>query len=262
MTPEEKLCSRTWRLRNSAGVLWSILSFGLLTGVGFLVRGIKSKNKLWIGLGIGFLVVGVVLFVTPSTYDGGTKEAPIRSVASTIWGWSWFTTFASGVVLTFIMNRKWLIWKAHSTDSKWYAQAGSAGTSIPSAPAVGFDPNAGAAALTRAAAPTSQPSVAPMEAGLQQPQSVQGQPVDINSASAQDMTQLLGVGQDVAHRIVQARTGSGPFTSFEQLMVRTGVQPHLLIPLRHQLMFGPGNSEVDPRPAASSGNPTARRLDL
>src|SRR6478672_10988144 len=125
MTPEEKLCSRTWRLRNSAGVLWSILSFGFLTGVGFLIRGVKAKNKLWIMMGVGFLVLGVGLMVATGTYDSGTKEAPIRSTASTIWGWIWFSTFIAGVVLSIIMNRKWLVSKAHAGDAKWYAQAGT-----------------------------------------------------------------------------------------------------------------------------------------
>lgn len=125
MTPEEKLCSRSWRLRNSAGVLWSILSFGLLTGVNFLIRGVKSKNKLWIGMGIGFLLVGVGVMVTSSMIDSGTKAAPKSSPELTIWGWVMFTSFIGGVIASFVTNKKWLIWKAHVDDRKWYAKAGA-----------------------------------------------------------------------------------------------------------------------------------------
>jgi len=263
MTPEEKLCSRTWRLRNSAGVLWSILSFGLLTGVGFLIRGLKAKNKLWIWLGVGFSVLGLALLVASTTFDSGTKAAPIHSVASDIWGWCWFLTFAGGVALTFVFNRKWLIWKAHSPDSKWYAQAGSsaAAMSHSNSPVVGFDPNAGAAALSAATLGTSDTTTSTQTSGQQVPNFATAQPLNVNSASVQDLTRLVGIGQDAAQRIVQARQGSGPFSSFEQLMSKSGVPPHLLIPLRDDLVFGPGESDGTGRQEAP-GHALSRRLDL
>ena len=260
MTPEEKLCSRTWRLRNSAGVLWSILSFGLLTGVGFLIRGIKAKNKLWIGFGIGFGLIGVALMVT-SSVNTGTKEAPVHTLASDIWGWTWFISFAGGVALTFVVNRKWLIWKAHSADSKWYAQAGSAHAPVPGSPVADFDPNAATAALSAAAAGTSQRATAPASFEGQGSHSGAARTLDVNSASVQDLTQLPGLGQDVAQRIVQARQSSGPFSSFEQLVSKAGVQPHLLIPLRDQLLFGSGGSPTA-EPRAANGHSSSRRLDL
>ncbi|MEC5180527.1 ComEA family DNA-binding protein [Arthrobacter sp. CG_A4] len=258
MTPEEKLCSRTWRLRNSAGVLWSILSFGLLTSVGFLIRGIKAKNKLWIQLGIGFGVIGLALIAT-SSVNTGTKEAPVHTLASDIWGWISGISFIGGVVLTFVMNRKWLIWKAHSNDSKWYAQTVSAPASVKNSPVDGFDPNAATAALSAAAA-TSQTSTTAQSFGLEG-SSGGPRPLDVNSASVQDLTQLRGVGHDIAQRIVQARQNSGPFSSFEQLVSKAGVQPHLLIPLRGQLVFGVGNSPTT-EPPAVRGHSSSRRLDL
>lgn len=260
MTPEEKLCSRTWRLRNSAGVLWSVLSFGLLTGVGFLIRGIKAKNKLWIVLGIGFGVIGVALLAT-SSVNTGTKEAPIHTVAGDIWGWTWFVSFIGGVVLTFVLNRKWLLWKAHSTDSKWYAQAGSSSSSASGSPALGFDPNAGAAALSAVTTRTSQTGAAAHSFGQQEYSSAEAPPLNINSASIQDLGQQLGIGHDLAQRIVQARQSSGPFNSFEQLMAKSGVQPHLLIPLRDRIVFGPGASEAS-EPRTVQGHSSSRHLDL
>jgi len=266
MTPEEKLCSRTWRLRNSAGVLWSILSFGFLTGVGLLVRGIKAKNKLWIQLGIGFLVLGVGLMAATGTFDSGTKEAPIHSTASTIWGWTWFLTFAGGIVTTFVINRKWLVWKAHSGDTKWYAQAGTSAPAVNAAPAIGYDPNAAAAAFRSA---TPQPAAPPVQpASPTQTFSGHGAPaanIDVNTASAQGLATALGLDYATAGRIVEARQNQGPYTSFEQLMAKAQVQPHLLIPHRHRLVFGGPSSEATPAPAQPtrrSANQAARRLDL
>ncbi len=253
MTPEEKLCSRTWRLRNSAGLLWSILSFGFLTGVGFLIRGIKAKNKLWIRLGIGFLVLGVGLMVATGTFDGGTKEAPKTSVASTIWGWIWFTTFIGGIVAAFVTNKKWLIWKAHTSDVKWYAQAGVQQPAGNPSPARGYDPNAAAAAFVSPA-----PTVAP--------QASSNEGLDVNTASAGDLVTTLGVDQQTANRIIDARQGVGSFTSFEQLMSKAQVPPHVLIPHRTKLTFG---APQDSAPSTSSGpapmnsgTQSARRLDL
>lgn len=265
MTPEEKLCSRTWRLRNSAGVLWSILSFGFLTGVGFLIRGVKAKNKLWIQMGVGFLVLGLGLMVASGFIDTGTKEAPVTSTANTIWGWIWFSTFVAGVVLSIIMNRKWLVWKAHSSDTKWYTQAGSSARSVSTNPATGYDTNAAAAAFRSVVPPPPTP---PVQAAPPAHTFAAGAPmstINVNSASAQDLVAALGIDHAAAGRIVEARQSQGLFTSFEQLMSKAQVQPHLLIPHRQKLVFGIGSSEAapaQPLPTRRSASQAARRLDL
>jgi hypothetical protein len=252
MTPEEKLCSRSWRVRNSAGLLWSILSLGVLTGVGFLIRGVKAKNKLWMGLGIGFLILGIGVFVSAGSIDSGTKEAPITSVASTIWGWTWFGTFAGGVTASIITNRKWLLWKAHANEAKWYAQAGGRETPVTTPPAVGYGPSAVDTALrTPATAPA--PSAPPQAAAVGT--------IDVNSASAQDIQAVLGVDAPTASRIIDARQTHGPFTSFEQLISEGQVQPHILIPHRQRLVFG-DSSQHQSQPNPGTGNQSARRLDL
>lgn len=227
MTPEEKLCSRSWRLRNSAGVLWSILSFGLLTGIGFLIRGGKAKNKLWIVLGIGFLVVGIALFATAGTSEG-TKEAPVRTLEGDIWGWVWLTTFIGGVATAFITNKKWLIWKAHSNEAKWYAQAGASRQMTSPSLSAGYYPNGGAAASN----PQTTAPAAP-------PTSGQDDNLNINAASVQTLMATLGVDGATANRIVEARLPLGSFSSFEQLISKAQVPPHLLIPHRARITFGP-----------------------
>ena len=266
MTPEEKLCSRSWRVRNSAGILWSILSFGLLTGVGFVIRGLKSKNKLWIGLGIGFLIVGIGLFVSVGMIDTGTKEAPITTPASTIWGWIWFTSFIGGVVAAIVTNKKWLLWKAHVDDRKWYAKAGAPQSTNNSSPAYGYNPNAAAAAFATPPAPapyTPQPTYTP-PAPYIAPATAPGGIIDVNAATPQDLVMTLGVDNETANRIVGTRQQLGSFTSFEHLMSKAQVPPHLLIPHRDKLSFG--TVQTAPAPGAQQpapqGNHSARRLDI
>jgi hypothetical protein len=265
MTPEEKLCSRKWRMRNSTGVLWSVLSFGFLTGVGLLIRGVKTKDKRWMGMGVGFLVLGLGLMVATQFFETGTKEAPVTSTASTVWGWIWFLTFVGGIVATFITNRKWLVWRAHKGETKWYAQAGVSSLSA-SAPQIGYDRN-GPAAAFRSIVPASP---TPASQNVPHPQTFPSQSgatetIDVNVASAQDLVAVLGIDYTVAGRIVEARHAQGQFTSFEQFMSKAQVLPHLLIPHRHKLVFGDGTSaasQIPPQPNRPSPTQAARRLDL
>lgn len=263
MTPEEKLCSRSWRLRNSAGVLWTILSFGLLTGVNFLIRGVKSKNRTWIGMGIGFLIVGIGLFVSVGMFDAGTKEAPIRSTASTVWGWVWFTSFVGGLIASFVTNKKWLIWKAHTDDRKWYAQAGVSQPASSTSPAYGYNPNAAAAAFNTPPSPAPQPTPT-VPAPYVAPTAAPGGSLDVNAATPQDLVTALGVDTETANRIIGTRQQLGAFTSFEQLMSKALIPPHLLIPHRDKLTFGPvQNAPASPaQEPAPQGNHHVRKLDI
>lgn len=266
MTPEEKLCSRSWRVRNSAGLLWSILSFGILTGVGFLIRGIKSKNKLWTGLGVGFLIVGIAVFTTAGMFDSGTEDNPNTSLGYDIWGWTMFTLFIGGVVSSIVTNKRWLLWKAHADDRKWYAKPEASQVPRNSAPSYSYRSEAVAPAFAN---PTSPVSNAPQTSHLPSFQntasvSVPEDEIDVNTASVQDLVTALGVDTDTANRIVHTRSTLGSFTSFEQLMTRAQVQPHLLIPHRNKLKFGTTQATAGPHgqlPEPKS-NPNARRLDI
>jgi DNA uptake protein ComE-like DNA-binding protein len=258
MTPEEKLCSRTWRLRNSAGLLWSILSLGLLTGVGFLIRGVKAKNRLWIAMGVGFLVVGIGVMATNGLANPGTKEAPIRTAFTDIWGWATFTNFIGGVVVAFITNKKWLIWKAHANDAKWYVQAGASQPAQNASPVRGYDPNAAAAAFAPQATP-QETHPAPVQVPVHAPTQAGG--LNVNSASAPDLMATLGVDGATANRILEARQSLGAFTSFEQIMSKAQVPPHVLIPHRDKMTFGTPASAPVPQPEQpSAGYKSARKL--
>ena len=47
--------------------------------------------------------------------------------------------------------------------------------------------------------------------------------LDLNAATAEELTQLPGIGEELARRIVEFRESSGPFESVEQLMEVSGI---------------------------------------
>jgi competence protein ComEA len=53
----------------------------------------------------------------------------------------------------------------------------------------------------------------------------EAQPVNINTATAAELTQLKGIGTKYAERIVQYREANGPFKSAEDMMKVPGIGP-------------------------------------
>jgi len=62
---------------------------------------------------------------------------------------------------------------------------------------------------------------------------VMGIPIDINSATADDLAALPGIGPTIAGRIVATRAASGPFSSLDALRKVKGVGPKRLDAVRH-----------------------------
>jgi DNA uptake protein ComE-like DNA-binding protein len=235
MTPEEKLCSRWWRIRNSAGMLWPILSLGLLGGVGLLVRGIKAKKLLWLWLGIGFLAVGLFVLISSGSMNAGsgTKANPTPTLMSTLWGWISFGGFAGSLTTMIITNRAWLKWKAHATDTKWYAETALV-PATPSAQSMAHQALSGLGQTSArqqavAAPPLQQP---PAQSSVQ-PESAA---IEVNGATSDQLQNALLLDPQMANAIVSAR-GSQGFASFEDLLGRVAIQPHLLLPLRNRMSF-------------------------
>lgn len=293
MTPEEKLSSRKWRLLNSAGVLWSILSFGLLTCVNFLVRGSKSRNRLWIIYGVGFAILSVVVLSWSSNVNSGTEEATVSSPDSTAWGWFWFLSWIAGIVMSLMTNRKWLMWKAHHGDKKWYAQPAPAYGVHHAGPGLQQRQQQVPSAWQHQAQgqqlqdqpygaqthPFQQPQypgpVRPTSPMQDQARSAPSQPtmrhapqqewprrVNVNEALDQDLA-ALGMDQTTAEKILNTRHHIGDYKSFEHLLAATGVAPHILIPLRASLTFeSPPPSRPTPAPNSPKPQAGGRTLDL
>ncbi|MDP9883104.1 DNA uptake protein ComE-like DNA-binding protein [Sinomonas atrocyanea] len=237
MTPEEKLCSRWWRIRNSAGVLWPILTAGVLGCVVFLFRGIKSKTTSWIIMGAVFGLIDLGIMVGMQFVDMGTKSNPAKTPAASVMSTVVFVNWVASMVMAFVINKKWLLWKARH-GQPWYA-----GT--PAAPAVRTTSAVNAGGLAKAFdTPTVSGGPAPVEVG-------RPGPVDVNVASSGDL-QRLGLDAPTADRIILTRDQNQGFPNFEQMVAAVGVPPHQLLAVREQLAFGA-------RPAASE--PSRRLFD-
>ena len=81
-----------------------------------------------------------------------------------------------------------------------------------------------------ASAPTEKSTAAPAEAATQPP--TEPGPLDLNRATAQELTTLPGIGEVLAQRIVDYREAHGPFRSVEELIAVEGIGEGKLEKLR------------------------------
>ncbi len=71
-------------------------------------------------------------------------------------------------------------------------------------------------------APTATAPAAPESAA---PESEQTGLIDLNTATASELTALPGIGEVLAARIVEHRNANGPFVRLDQLMAVQGIGP-------------------------------------
>ncbi|WP_343467062.1 helix-hairpin-helix domain-containing protein (plasmid) [Rhodococcus aetherivorans] len=276
-TPEERLCSRSWRLRHSAWTLWTLLSFGLFTFCGFLIIGLKARNRMWLLSAAGWFVYTVGMFIAMSTIDSGTKENPSNSVAYNISAAVFFLAWIGGIVHVFITNRAYLRWKAHDADTPWYA--GTSGpaqpTGPPSSPGSGSLPPAVDSAMRGYTAPPTTP--APPWPGPQ-PTNTASDPrhttsaqafshprhdaasahgaVDVNRAGVEELQRTLGLDAATAHAVVTTRARLGRYVTPDQLMTEAGIPPHIYLSLKNRI-----DTPSAPTPPSTPHSP-GRRLEF
>lgn len=68
-------------------------------------------------------------------------------------------------------------------------------------------------------------------------------PVDLNTASVEELTTLPGVGETVAERIVDYREANGPFQKKEELMNVRGIGEKTFLKLEPLIRVSPAASE-------------------
>ena len=76
-------------------------------------------------------------------------------------------------------------------------------------------------------------------------------PININTATVEELAQLPGVGDVIAARIVRHREVSGPFRSVNELVIVRGISRKMLEKLRPYVTVG--TSPVPNRPVQVSG---------
>lgn len=68
----------------------------------------------------------------------------------------------------------------------------------------------------------------------------QSEPLDINTASAEALEELMGIGPKLAQAIVDYRTEHGPFASVEELLRVSGIGEGKLDAIREDITAGEG----------------------
>jgi hypothetical protein len=263
-TPAERLCSRSWRLKNSVWLLPAILLVGLLTWASFLYIGLKARKRTWL-VASGIFGAGAVLLVTLVTLTGdGSKET--STSGESIMGGVALVVWIGGIVYGAIANREWLKWKAHADEAgPWYGT----GSATPVEPAVVPEPSVDDILLgghqppratplptppppPRPAPPPPPPPPPPSGFGTQ---TAPAAGVDVNQASSGELQAAFDLKREVAERIVLERERSGGFTHAEDLMASGAVEPHVFAGMRSRIVVGP---RPEPNPPSTRG----RKLDL
>ena len=76
------------------------------------------------------------------------------------------------------------------------------------------------------------------ETSLSMPEPEQPGPVDLNQASAGELTALPGIGPVLADRIIRYRAEAGPFSSTEELMEVEGIGQKTFEALKDLVFIG------------------------
>jgi DNA uptake protein ComE-like DNA-binding protein len=252
-TPEERLCSRSWRVRNSAWLLWPALSLGILTSVGVLRIGLKTKQRSWLIFGALYGAWTVCFFVSSNFVEPGTKANPSNSVGSNILYSAMLALWLLGMVHCFDLNRSWLRWRAANPKGQtaWYAS----GAAVPAQSVTPSRQPAQDAAETLSALYRGEASGSPTP--VTSSADFNTVPVDLNTAALAELA-AVGIDNVWAERIVAARARLGEFSATDQLMTEAGVPPHVYAAMRGRVRVAPSPSA--PRNAPVSGG--GRRLDF
>lgn len=284
-TPEELLCSRGWRLRHGLWMLWGILSFGLLWSIGFAIIGFRAKNRIWIifsAIWLAYLIAYIAITSVLETPEKGDPATPLGSALAL----ALFTSWIGGGVLAWYVNRKWLVWRAHNVRrGPWYVTAtATSGATAPSsdstttgAPAMAVDnallspmsahsssepptaptppqaSTAGAPSKTQAPRRLDPPSsVAPNVSGI----AAAVAPVDLNTATREQLAALPGIDLTWADHIIATRQLVGGYASPADLVTAANVQPHVFNDIRGRLVATPLVA------SAHEKRPDGRRLEF
>lgn len=228
---QARLSSARWRWFNSWWVVISPLTFGILGWLGFLVAAIQTGiRKLWIAAAVqpALLVPSIVMMTVPD------PESAISNIGVTLFLVAWL----GPVVPSLIWNREYLTTFAHR--SAWH-QGGfiapplRAGHPAPTG-FLGID-NSQYYGQVPVPPPSPVPQPTPMPIAPEAEASTRHVLIEINTATASELTVALRIDAPLADHVVAIRRTHGSFLDLHDLATAAGLQPHQLIKFRNRVTF-------------------------
>ncbi|MBT8227555.1 MAG: hypothetical protein HKP61_08775 [Dactylosporangium sp.] len=249
-----------WRFRHSLWLLLPLLGCGCLGGLGFLYVGLRARRPSWWVPGLGYLAIAIAAVVFIDDPDQPSTALGDWTLGLGFVGW------IVGILHAALINASWLRWLANRSPS--YAQTISP-PSWPSAypPGPGpypstYPPGPGPYPPAYPPGPGPYPSTYPPgpgpEPGGPQPPSASPwlapdaadspwQPLNINTATAEQLATLPGFDEPRARWVVSERHTMGGFDSLDRFAFVAGLAPHELEGLSDRLVHGPW-SPTPPEP--------------
>ncbi|CAL4858434.1 helix-hairpin-helix domain-containing protein [Microbacterium sp. MM2322] len=245
----------------------TVPGWGWLIGVSsWLIAVFFGPATAW----IGFFIVGAVSRRRAAYISGAASGILGFTVATEVWGG--FSDLVGaivhlgGIIVGLALNPGWLrtLWERRVAAA---SKRGSSRKATPERSRRGTTASAGTSKSRRrgsrsrstAAERTDRPearrlaeSVGASSADLLQA-TEPAEPVDVQTASADELADLPGLNRTKARRAVKARTAHGGFTSVEDFGEAAGLQPHEIVRLR-------AAATCSPRPRGERR--FGRRVDL
>lgn len=241
-SPEEKLADRGWRLRSSWWIFPPVLSLGFLGWLGFMAAAVKTGEKLYwyfcalyAGLSVTFVVIA-----------GMGVDGPLFGLAFVPFLGSWLAPTIHAALL----NHRYL--RTLANRGSWYAPPVAASTDARPQPQPQPQQVLGVSAgdyYGAVPAPSEQPA--------QPPRPIDG-PIDVRTATVDDLAARPGVDRALATRVVAVRDARGGYRDLDDLASAANLQPHEVVRLRSHLTFGGTEAPQPARPKPGTG----RILDI
>ena len=95
----------------------------------------------------------------------------------------------------------------------------------------------------RAAVPKGEYSVVAQRSAPAETIAPEKRPVDVNTATAEELEELMGIGPVLAQAIVEYRSEHGPFESIDELLEVSGIGEAKLDNIRDDVTVGEENEE-------------------
>ncbi|KKK39991.1 hypothetical protein WQ57_01605 [Mesobacillus campisalis] len=216
---------KTWEVLNSLWVLWAVATFGFFNYISFFYIAYRVKQKKWTVIGclyaIPFILLMVISEVVPTDH------------------WLYNTVFAAyligwiaSIFHVFRVRPEYLlrleayksvehqgIEKMRKNIASEYGVGG--GESTKQVPVVNRDEE-------QKISPAVQPII----------------PVDLNSASEKEISEIPHIGVILAKKIVSIRESTGGFATIEQFSDQLNLKPHIIEKIRPYIKVTPMKAET------------------